>query len=313
MSCFRVVSGRLRPTWLATRFSSWRSSFCRSRRIDYKRGTVVECTGHRGMGAHGEVGFTAATALSPVFVGGGGFFFGVSPVLVMGPGSFLPPMAWMGPTFLPARAPLMPPPPPGFLGPNGGIAGNKAKAKPSDPVRSGQLTTLGDRLFRAGNLKKAEERYLQAMRVAPTWPHRVSGWLRSPLRGATTPTQPTRLREAETAEPGWIVNAPDIQTIYGEPTEFARQFGAARDLSCRPIPTTAMDGWSWEPNCFSRVERQRPPTSSRGSTIPNRKSDVALAAFLDASNQAAQQPGKAPEPDDSSIIGPSVETNSGGH
>ena len=117
-------------------------------------------------GAHMGGGLHGGNGTFPVFVGGGGFFFGVSPVLVMGPGSFLPPMTWMGPTFLPARAPLMPPPPPGFLAPNGGIAGNKAKAKPSDPARSGQLTTLGDRLFRAGNLKKSEERYLQAMRRA---------------------------------------------------------------------------------------------------------------------------------------------------
>ena len=37
-----------------------------------------------------------------VFVGGGGYFFGVSPILVIAPGGFLPPMGWVGPTVLPA-------------------------------------------------------------------------------------------------------------------------------------------------------------------------------------------------------------------
>ena len=255
----------------------------------------------RGMARTAEVGIPAATAVPvPVFVGGGGCFFGgFSPMLVMGPGGFLPPMAWMGPSFLPARAPLMPPPPPGFLAPNGGIVGNKAKAKTSDPVRSAQLTTLGDRLFRAGNLKKAEERYLQAMRAAPDLAApRVRLAQVALMRGAISPTPPTRLREAETAEPGWIVNAPDIQTIYGEPTEFADTL-ARLETHLQAHPDDR-DAWLvLGAELFLSGRTTKAADVFKRLDDPNRKSDVALAAFLDASNQAVRQPGKAPDPDDS--------------
>ena len=34
------------------------------------------------------------------------------------PGGFLPPVGWMGPPFMVDRGPLLPPPPPGLMGPN---------------------------------------------------------------------------------------------------------------------------------------------------------------------------------------------------
>ena len=46
-------------------------------------------------------------------------------------------------------------------------------------------------------------------------------WPRSRWFASSTPRPPDRLREAETAQPGWIVTAPDIQSLYGEPAEFA--------------------------------------------------------------------------------------------
>jgi hypothetical protein len=245
---------------------------------------------HNGGGHHGGNG------TFPVFVGGGGFFFVASPVLVMGPGSFLPPMAWMGPSFLPARAPLMPPPPPGFLAPNGAMAGNKAK--PSDPGRSAQLTTLGDRLFRAGNLKKSDERYLQAMRAAPDLAAPRVRLAQVALARGHFGDAATRLREAATIEPGWIINAPDIQTLYGEPTEFARTLARLETyLQAHPDDR---DGWLvLGAQLFLSGRTTKAADVFKRLDDPNRKSDVALAAFLDASNQAMRQPGKAPDPDDS--------------
>ena len=212
--------------------------------------------------------------LCPVFVGGGGYFFGFSPVLVMGPGGFLPPLASMGPSFLPARAPLMPPPPPGFLAPNGGLAANKAKPKPSDSVRSGQLTTLGDRLFRAGNLKKSEERYLQAMRTAPDLAAPRVRLAQIALAKGHFADAATRLREAETAQPGWIINAPDIQTIYGEPTEFARSL--ARVESYLQANPDDRDGWLvLGAQLFLSGRTTKAADVFRRLDDPNRKSDVA--------------------------------------
>jgi hypothetical protein len=233
-------------------------------------------------GAHGTGG--------TVFVGGGGSFFAVSPILVIGPGGFLPPFAWMGPSFLPARAPLMPPPPPGFLAPNGRPAGNQAKAKPADPARSAQLTTFGDRLFRAGNIKKAEERYFQAMRVAPDLAAPRLRLAQVALARGHFADAAARLREAETAQPGWIINAPDIQAIYGEPTEFARSL--ARLESYLQAHPDDRDGWLvLGAQLFLSGRTTKAADVFKRLDDPNRKSDVALAAFLDASNQAGREPG----------------------
>ena len=119
-------------------------------------------------------------------------------MLTMGPGGFLPPVGWMGP--FPNQGPLLAPPPPGLIGP--GRARNRVVTKPGDPGRSAQLTTLGDRLFRAGNLKRAEERYLQAIRVARDQATpRVRLSQVAMVRGQYT-VAADRLREAETARAG---------------------------------------------------------------------------------------------------------------
>jgi len=191
----------------------------------------------------------------------------------------------------------MPPPPPGFLAPKGGLAGNKAKAKTSDPVRSAQLTTLGDRLFRAGNLKKAEERYLQAMRMALDLAAPRVRLAQVALARGHFADAATRLREAETAQPGWIVNAPDIQTIYGEPTEFARTL--ARLESYLQAHPDDRDGWLvLGAQLFLSGRTTKAADVFKRLDDPNRKSDVALAAFLDASNQAGRQPDNAPDRND---------------
>jgi tetratricopeptide (TPR) repeat protein len=192
----------------------------------------------------------------------------------------------------------MAPPPPGFLDRNGGLAGNQAKAKPADPARSAQLTTLGDRLFRAGNLKKAEERYLQAMRAAPDLAAPRVRLAQVALARGHFADAATRLREAETAQPGWILNAPDIQTIYGEPTEFARSL--ARVESYLQAHPDDRDGWLvLGAQLFLSGRTTKAADVFKRLDDPNRKSDVALAAFLDASNQAVRQPGNGPDRNDS--------------
>ena len=146
---------------------------------------------------------------------GFGFPFVTAPVFVMGPGMVFMPM----PVGMPG-GPIMPPPPPGILAPPFDV--NVRPARNADPARAAQLLIVGDRLLRAGNLKKAEERYLQAMRTAPDLAApRVRLAQIAIVRGNYSEAA-LRLREAETAEPGWIVNAPDIQSIFGEPTDFTR-------------------------------------------------------------------------------------------
>ena len=98
-----------------------------------------------------------------------------------------------------------------------------------------------------------------------------------------------RLREAETAQPGWIVTAPDIQAIYGEPADFARQI--ARLESHLQIHPDDRDAWlvlgaQW----FLSGRTAQAADVFQRLNDPKRKADVALAAFLDASNQAKPPP-----------------------
>ncbi len=113
--------------------------------------------------------------------------------------------------------------------------------------RANQLVTLGDRFFRAGNLKKAEERYQQAQRSrAEEAGPRVRLAQIAFVRGAYGEAA-SRLREALTVQPGWLVTAGDIQSLYGEPAEFAPTWhGSGRTF--RLIPRTATPGLFLEPS-----------------------------------------------------------------
>ena len=94
-----------------------------------------------------------------------------------------------------------------------------------------------------------------------------------------------RLREAETAQPGWILNAPDIQALYGEPTDFANNVAELESyLQANPDDRDAwlVLGAEW----FLSGRTNKAADVFKRLNDPNRKPDVALAAFLDASNQA---------------------------
>ncbi len=189
------------------------------------------------------------------------------PGLVMGPSAFgfgpfgpmqAPPM-WQ-------RGPLLPPPPPD-LAARVPRQPEKAARAPSDPKRASQLMTIGDRLFRAGNLKKAEERYQQAVRASADL---AAPYVRlaqlAIVRGNYT-VAANRLREAETAQPGWLETAPDIQSIYGEPGDFARQL--ARIESHVQIHPDDRDAWLvLARNGSSQGGPAAPRTCSCDSTTP---------------------------------------------
>ena len=141
-------------------------------------------------------------------------------------------------------------------------------------------------------MKKAEERYLQALRAAPDLAAPRVRLAQVAIARANYAEAASRLREAETAEPGWIINAPDIQEIYGEPTEFTRLI--ARLESHVQTHPEDRDAWlvlgaEW----FLSGRTAKAADVFKRLKDPARKSDVALSAFLDASNQQPQRP---PEP-----------------
>jgi cytochrome c-type biogenesis protein CcmH/NrfG len=155
--------------------------------------------------------------------------------------------------------------------------------------------TLGERFFRAGNLKKAEERFQQAMRADPDLaaPHVRLGQV-AMVRGHYAEAA-NQLREAETAQPGWIITAGDIQSIFGEPAEFARHLGRLESY----VQAHPDDRDAWlvlGAELFLTGRTAKAADVFKRLDDPRRRPDVALAAFLDASNQAAPAPPEPPEP-----------------
>ena len=155
------------------------------------------------------------------------------------------------------------------------MAGEKA-AKPaaSDPGRAAHYLTFGDRLFRAGNLKKAEERYLQARSAAPDLAAPQLRLAQIALARGHYTEAANRLREAETAQPGWLVTAPDIQAIYGEPAEFLRQL--ARLESYVQSHPDDRDAWlvlgaQWFLSGRTAAGRRRLPAAQRSQPQARRR------------------------------------------
>jgi len=185
------------------------------------------------------------------------------------------------------RGPIAPPPPAGLVDPaNGNGLANKAgqKPKPKDSTRAGQLVLMGDRLFRGSNIKKAEERYLQATRLDPRSAAPLVGLAQVALVRVQYAEAARRLREAETAQPGWIVTAADVQAIYGEPGDFARHL--SRLESHLQVHPDDRDAW-----LVLGAEWYLSGRTARAADVflrlndPKRKPDIALSAFLHATNQ----------------------------
>lgn len=219
---------------------------------------------------------------------GGGWGFGFWNYYQVGtPGGIyvmVPPM--MGRPAVPVvieRGPLAAPPPPDFLArPAPEPAVRKVVRR--DPAKSAQMLTLGDRMFRGGNLKKAEDRYLQAARFDAQAAAPLVRLAQVALVREHYAVAAQRLREAETVQPGWLATAPDVQALFGEPGDFARHLGRLETyLQVHPADR---DAWLVLGAEFFLSGR----TARAGDVFVRlddrrRKPDIALAAFLEASRR----------------------------
>jgi len=155
------------------------------------------------------------------------------------------------------------------------------KAKKADPAKGDQLTTIGDRLFRARNFKRAAERYEQAMNADPASASpRVRLAQVAMVRGQYAEAA-RHLREAIAAEPGWLARAKDIQTIFGEPADFHRELSRLEShLLHEPGDR---DAW-----LLLGAELYLSGETRRAGDVflrlTDRKPDAALAAFLEAAD-----------------------------
>jgi tetratricopeptide (TPR) repeat protein len=206
----------------------------------------------------------------------------VPPVMVIPPGGVpfaaVPSGAPLAPAD-PGRGVAGPLSPPQIGRPPEGPVPRSAQARKSDPRRSIQLVTIGDRLFRAGNTRRAAERYEQAVRAEPSSAvPRIRLSQIAMLRGQYAEAA-NHYREALLAEPDWLVKAPDIESIYGEPGDFARQITRLEShLQANPGDRDAwlVLGAQW---FLSGRTREAGDIFLR---LSDRKPDAALAAFLDA-------------------------------
>jgi hypothetical protein len=274
-------------------------------------GLSVATRGQHGGGGHGSLGGEGHPGGGPAHHGnggvglaavGGGYAYGFFPYFIAGPGyyyPYYPAMMAMGPAGyftpfgmvpppMPVRGPAVAAPPLPAVAANRD-RGQAARAPASDPGRAAQLVTLGDRLFRAGNFKRAAERYAQASHAAP---NQAAPQLRlalvAAIRGHYSEAA-DRFRDAETAEPGWLLTAPDVQSIYGEPTEFVGHL--ARIESYVQSNPDDRDAWLvlgglW----FLSGRTARAQDVFLRLDDPARKPDVALAAFLFASHRPKPKP-----------------------
>jgi Tetratricopeptide repeat len=221
-----------------------------------------------GLPFYGGVGYDGLPFTYAPMVMPGAFLPGFGPRLGNGPPAFGAGLGVAGP--LPGTVP----PPPRWP-----AAGNGTKPKKTDPTRSGQLVTIGDRLFRAGNLHRAAERYEQAMNADSGASSPRVRLAQVALARGQYAEAADRYREAMAAEPGWLANAPDIQSIYGEPGDFHKQINRLEThLQAQPGDRDAwfVLGAQWY------LSGQTNKAADIFLRLSDRKSDSTLAAFLDA-------------------------------
>lgn len=227
--------------------------------------------GGGGMHGHGHHGGIISPGLLGAGVGYGAY---LAPVFVLAPPPIIlpPPVVYDRGELLagPMPSPTLRPP----------LRVSAVPTKRPDPARATHYLTLGDRLFRAGNNHKAEERYEQALRSDPRQaaPHLRLAQLAF-VRGQYAEAA-HQLREAQAVQPGWLVTAPDVQALFGEPTGFARQIAKLEShVQAHPNDRDAwlVLGAEW---FLSGRTRKAADVFLR---LSDRQPDAALAAFLDAS------------------------------
>jgi tetratricopeptide (TPR) repeat protein len=216
--------------------------------------------------------------------GGGYGSFGYGYGYGLSYGYFQPPIVLAYPVvpyqFAPGGGGLsLPLPPPGLVAQ--GPAPAPVRRRPN-PSRAKELVEIGDRSFRGGNIKRAEEKYHLAAKSDPSAfaPHVHLAQV-SLARGDYAAAA-DHLRDAVTVsvDGSWLLNTPDIQAIFAEPADFAKQL--ARLESHLQANPTDRDAWFvLGAECY--LSGRSKQASDVFQRLSDRRPDEALAAFMDAS------------------------------
>ncbi len=184
----------------------------------------------------------------------------------------------------PAGRPAAPAPPRGLIpDPVDRRAADRARRAESEAI------AMGDRMFRAGDHKRAEDRYRRAARLAPssaTPPMRLAQVAVARGRYATAAAL---LRDAEAAEPGWLAAAKDVMTLYRDPADHARDLDALAEF-VRTNPEDRDAALVLGAQLFLIRREAQAADVFRQLDDPRHKVDLALAAFLRATGVREVEP-----------------------
>jgi Tfp pilus assembly protein PilF len=148
------------------------------------------------------------------------------------------------------------------------------------------LVEVGDRSFRGGNIKRAEDKYHLASKTDPSSPTPHVHLAQVSLARGDYVAAADHLRDAVTVgtDGAWLLTTPDIQTIFAEPADFARHL--ARLESHLQASPNDRDAWFvLGAECY--LSGRSKQASDVFQRLTDRKPDEALAAFLDASKTKA--------------------------
>lgn len=211
--------------------------------------------------------------------GSWGYYPYSQPLLLVGPG-FPPVFPIVAPQPFPAARPgglMLPLPPRQLVDPNAA----PVRRRPN-PTRAKEQLDIGDRSFRANNIKRAEEKYNIAAKADPTSPTPHVHLAQVSLARGDYAAAADHLRDAVTVsdQAGWLLTAPDIQVIFAEPADFAKQL--ARLESHLQANPNDRDAWFvLGAECY--LSGRSKQASDVFQRLTDRKPDEALAAFMDAS------------------------------
>lgn len=205
------------------------------------------------------------------------------PISPYGPG-LPPPVPWVADP-LTDRAQGVEPLDPGRLGP---IPPAPAPAPPPSSVsrrdreRAGERLKVGDRLFRAREFVRAAERYQQSIQANP---HEAVAYVRLAQVAVARRDYPQAarwLREAQVAQPAWMLNAPDVQNLFGDPRDFAAVLAELEaHLQAEPGDRDAWLVLGAELYLSGRTRR----AADVFLRLTDRRPDETLAAFLRATQR----------------------------
>lgn len=145
---------------------------------------------------------------------------------------------------------------------------------------------LGDRLFRAGNYARAADRYEQSVRADPDRAGPRARLAQVALVRGKYQDAANKLREAQTAEPGWLATADDLRAIHPEPAEYARLVAKLEaHLQAQPEDR---DGWLVLGALWYLSGRTQ-KAADVFLRLTDRREDPTLRAFLAATKSLPQE------------------------